>query len=56
MTACRAGYIKVPVLATYTFSMDNDDGAQLYINGQLIIAHLGARTSLMPPTAERHHR
>jgi len=39
-----AGYIAVPsnVSANYTFSMDSDDGSQLYIDGQQLINHAGA--------------
>jgi len=39
-----AGNVTVPATANtnYTFSMDSDDGAQLYINGQLLIDKGGA--------------
>ena len=40
-----AGNIAVPgnKSANYTFFMDSDDGSQLYIDGQLLINHAGAR-------------
>ncbi len=38
-----AGYITVPATADYTFSMDNDDGAMLFIDGHSLVNHTGAR-------------
>ena len=32
----------MPKQTNYTFSMDNDDGALMYIDGKLIISHNGA--------------
>ena len=29
-------------MANYTFSMDNDDGAMLYIDGHALVNHTGA--------------
>ncbi len=39
----RAGNITVPgsSLQSYKFFMDSDDGAQLYIDGKLLINHTG---------------
>ena len=39
----RAGNITVPgsSLQSYKFYMDSDDGAQLYIDGRLLINHTG---------------
>ena len=44
LLACCAGNVTVPatVNTNYTFSMDSDDGAQLYIDGQLLIDKGGA--------------
>ena len=43
----HAGYVTVPVNATYTFSMAADDGAVLYIDGNLLINNTGAHVSLL---------
>ena len=44
LIACCAGNITVPaaVDTNFTFSMDSDDGAQLYIDGKLLIDKGGA--------------
>ena len=45
--ARRVGNISIPgsAAANYTFSMDNDDGALLYIDGQLLVSHGGMALS-----------
>ncbi len=37
-----AGYVTVPLATDYTFSMDNDDGAMLFIDGHSLVNHAGA--------------
>jgi hypothetical protein len=36
------GYVTVPLATDYTFSMDNDDGAMLFIDGHSLVNHAGA--------------
>ena len=36
-----AGNITVPANTTYTFSMNNDDGALLYVDTQLVVDYHG---------------
>ena len=49
-SALCAGSIIVPVSTptNFTFSMDSDDGTQLYIDGKLVIDHSGTVLSPSP--------